>query len=246
MCPEMAREAKDDCQTARRVQAGTNVTAFRIIGRGLSDTFEHLLPFTLLSLSWWLAVLLVIPGPAATIALCAMTDPRLAVNRPDWRDALRLTRTNLWRGWKIGLMTAVPILILGRNLAYFGAESGRWYWLAPLWLILLVLAVALALMAVSLAAIDPGAAWDVVKQAGRLVLAYPLRAALVTLTLWLFLVMGTLLVVPLVMFIPALLAATANRFVLRGFGIEIADPLEPTEERQREERERRGSSRVRP
>ena len=48
----------------------------RLIGRGLTDTLESLLPFVLLTLAWWICLCLVIPAPAATVTLAAMTDPR--------------------------------------------------------------------------------------------------------------------------------------------------------------------------
>ena len=45
----------------------------RLIGRGASAPFEHLIPFALLSLGWWLCVGLILPGPAATVALASST-----------------------------------------------------------------------------------------------------------------------------------------------------------------------------
>ena len=48
-----------------------------IVLKGLSDTLEHLLPFTLASLGWWLGIVSILFGPGATQSLFRITDPRI-------------------------------------------------------------------------------------------------------------------------------------------------------------------------
>ena len=213
----------------------------RLIGRGLSDTLEHLLAFSLLTLGWWVAVLLVVPGPGATLALFGMVDPRRAIDRPEWRDAVRETRRNLRRGWALALLAAPLPGVLLWNLSAYAYGSGRFGWLVPLWLLMLGLLVAAALYACAVTALMEQPAWDALKGAAALVGFRPGRALATALVSWLLVAIGGALVVPLVMFVPALLAALVNRVVLDGLGVPVPDPLAPTEERAREERTRRVS-----
>src|SRR5918993_1405133 len=114
----------------------------RLIGWGLTDTLESLLPFTLLTLAWWVCLFLVIPAPAATVTLVAFADPRRAVDRPDWREALGLTRRNLWRGWGVVLPSLPFVAVLLANLSFYGGGTDRWGGLVPLWTVLLLFALA--------------------------------------------------------------------------------------------------------
>jgi uncharacterized membrane protein YesL len=222
------------------------VRTLRLIGRGFSDTLEHLLPFTLLTLAWWLGVLLVVPAPAVTIALTAMTDPRRAVERPDWRDAWTVARGALRRGWGLALLTVPFVLVLAANLATYGTSESRWSLLAPLWTVLLLLAVAVTLGGFAIAGLTERPALLAAKQAAILVGARPLRALGLSLVTLLLVAVGGALVVPLVLFVPALIAAIVNRLVLDGLGLPVQDPLAPTEERVAEERRRADASRFGP
>ena len=213
----------------------------RLIGRGLSDTLEHLLPFSLLTLGWWAAMLLVVPGPGATLALFGMTDPRRAVDPPEWREAVRATRRNLRRGWAIALLAAPLSVVLLWNLSAYAYGSGRFGWLVPLWLLLLGLLLAVGLYACSVSALMDQPAWAALKRAAALVGLRPGRALATVLVGWLLVAVGGALVVPLVMLVPALVAALVNRVVLDGLGVSVVDPLAPTTERLREERTRRPS-----
>lgn len=218
----------------------------RLVGRGFADTLDHLLPYTLVTLAWWLGVLLVGTAPAATIALVAATDPRRAVDRPEWREAVAVARANLKRGWVVALMTVPFVLVLMANIATFGGTASRWALLAPLWTVLLLLAIAVSLSAFSVAGLTALPAKTAAKQGALLVGARPFRAlALALLTLSLVSIGGAL-VVPLVMFVPALIAALVNRLVLDGLGVPVPDPLAPTEERQAEEQRHAAASRFGP
>jgi hypothetical protein len=64
---------------------------------------------------------------------------------------------------------------------------------------------------------------------------------IVAVLLWVLLVLSVVLVVPLVMFLPATLAAIFNRFVFDALNVKVVDPLSPTDERLLEEHRRRES-----
>ena len=218
----------------------------RLIGRGLTDTLESLLPFTLLSLAWWVCLFLVIPAPAATVTLAAMADPRRAVERPDWREALGVARCSLWRGWGVVLPPLPFVTVLLANLSFYGERADRWGVLVPLWTLLLLFALAVVLYAFAVAGLTDATAWAATKRAGLLVVRRPGQALVVAVVVLVVIAVGAALVVPLVMFVPALTAAVVNRVVLDGLGLPVLDPLAPTDERLVEEQRRAAAARFGP
>lgn len=227
---------------------------FRYVFRGLSDTLNHLLPFTLYSLLWWLSALpvvlslvaglwvalaglivLIVPVSAATVALFSMADPRRTEGLPDLRAALETARAGARRGWVLGLITVLVIVVLLNNIWYYGSHSSIFAVLIILWLLLLVLTLAIGLSAFALVALADASAGAALKRAALLVAVHPIRAIMIVLLLTLLGFISAGLVVPLIMFAPATLAAVVNRFVLDGLGLPIPDPLAPTEERQQED-----------
>jgi uncharacterized membrane protein YesL len=218
----------------------------RLIGRGLTDTLESLLPFALLTLAWWICLCLVIPAPAATVTLAAMTDPRRAVTRPDWREALDVVRRSLWRGWGVVLPFLPFVAVLLVNLSFYGGGTDRWGALVPLWTLLLLFALAGALYAFAVAGLTDATAWSAAKRAGLLVVQRPGQALVVAVVVLSVIAVGAALVVPLVMLVPALIAAVVNRVVLDGLGLPVLDPLAPTDERLVEEQRRAAASKFGP
>jgi hypothetical protein len=216
--------------------------------KGFSDTLEHLLPFTIASLGWWLAVFTVVLAPGATIALFRAADPRAAsdVDRPSLRDGFDTARRTLGLGWRLAGICLPVVAVLLWNLRFYGLRDSRVSLLAPLWIVLLLLAIFLTAAAFSfLALLDQP--WRSALTGAATQTASQLPTALsISLLLWPVLILGGLLVVPIFMFLPATIAAVVNRFVLLGRGEAIPDPLTPTDERAREEAIARGRSRFGP
>jgi len=217
--------------------------AFRLIGRGSSDTLEQLLRFTLLTLAWWLCALLIVPVGPATIALFAMTDPRRLGDAPGWSEAVQIGRRSWRRGWLILLATMPLMFVLVWNIRAFATSSDQIVVLEPFWLLLLLIIGSICAFALSVAALLDLPTAMAVRQGAQLVGAHPLRSIVMALALWLIVALGTLLVVPMVMFVPALVAAIVNRFALDGLAIPVTDVLAPTEEREREDRAGRSDRR---
>lgn len=215
----------------------------KLIGKGFSDTLEQLLRFTLLTLAWWLCVLLIIPAGPATVALFAMTDPRRLGHEPDWSDALAAGMRSWRRGWLIVLATVPLMFVLVWNIRAFASSGSAVVVLEPLWLVLLLFIGSICAYALASAALLDLPAAVALRQATQLVGAHPLRALAMAATIWLLVVIGSLLVVPMVMFVPALAAAIVNRFALDGLAIPVTDVLDPTEERLREEQSGRAADR---
>ena len=205
-----------------------------IVLKGLSDTLEHLLPFTLASLGWWLGIVSILFGPGATQSLFRITDPRIIseLDRPGIRAAFHNPRKNYGRAWGLSVIVVVPIVVLLANLSW---SDSNWIILIPIWLILLISFTVTGLMAFSIVSLFKNSAIEAIRLAavlafGRPSCTFPLLIALVPV-----LIVCIGLVVPAFLFLPALLAAVFNRLVLDGLGIQIVDPLAPSDERRIEE-----------
>src|SRR3954453_15023151 len=113
----------------------------RIVGRGLHDTLEHLLAFAVLSMSWWIGILLVITAPPATLALFWQTDPRIGTerDRPSARETLSHMRAHFFQSWGLALITMPLIGVLILNIVTIRPDENKLGVLAPVWLFLLII-----------------------------------------------------------------------------------------------------------
>jgi hypothetical protein len=241
------------------------VRGIRVLGRGLADTFEHLLPYSVATLAWWavvvlpvgaffllgqvalplalLAVLLLVPVPGATAALFYFADPRRAVDRPEVPEVIAVARRAVRRGWAVAAATALPAAILFWNLRYYSEATQSFAWLVPLWFLLLVASVALGLTAFSVLGLTDEGVRRSFTRAAYVTLSAPIQSVFLVVVFTLYVVFGFFTVIPLILFIPALIAATINRFVLRQLRIPVVDPLAPTEERLHEQQIKRQAKR---
>ncbi len=213
----------------------------RLIGRGLADTFEHLLGYVVASVGWWLALVTVIAAPAATVALFSFTDPRKSIDRPEWRDVLADVRRGFRRGWAVTLIVLPILTVLLLNLYSWGGTDSSFAFLAPFWLVLMVIGLAVGLGAYATVGLMDSSLRDAFKWGAYVVASAPFRTLFMMTMFLVYLVVGGLLVVPLILIVPALIAATVNRLVLGQLGIAVVDPLSPTDERLHEEQSKRAA-----
>src|SRR6187551_2444323 len=110
----------------------------RFVGRGLADTYDNLVYFTVLTLIWWVCVLSIVLAPSATLALFAHADPRIGTvsDRPSLSETFRFILRNIWRGWRLALLTVPILLLLSYNIGYYGTRSSAIGILSPLWMFL--------------------------------------------------------------------------------------------------------------
>ena len=212
---------------------------FRPLGRGLRDTLDNLLPFTLASLSWWLSALLIVTAPAGTLALFRFTDPRQLDDhlRLTWEEALATVRREFLRAWGIALAVGIPVVALLNNLGVY--RDGSLSWLVPFWILLLLVVIAAGGSASSLRAVHGQSVGDALRRSVVMTLARAPHVLPVVLVLWGIVALGGVMVIPALMFIPALVAVTFNHLVYEALGIAVEDPLDPTEERQAEDQQAR-------
>jgi uncharacterized membrane protein YesL len=219
------------------IEEGASLRGVRIVLKGLSDTLEHLLPFCLASLAWWLAVFTVVFAPGATLALFRVIDPRVTseLDRPSLRESADFARRSLARGWRLALVCLPIVAVLLWNLRYYSLGQSQVALLAPLWIMLLLTAIFMTATAFSAAALldqpwRPALTYAAIQTGRQLPTVLVISAVL-----WPLFLLGGLLVVPVFMFLPATFAAVINRFLLASEGIAIPDPLFPTDERAVEE-----------
>ena len=217
--------------------------ALRPLGRGLRDTLDHLLPFLWMSLAWWLGLFLVVTAPAATLTLFVAADPRRLEEhqRPTRREALRLVRHWLLRGWLLAIVVAVPVIVLLSNISVYRNSTGMARLLLPLWVVLLLLVLTAGGMAASLVAVHGLAVPSAVRRATLTALAHLPAVLPVAVGLWLLVAVGGLLAVPAVMFVPPMVAVTLNHLTYQALGMDVVDALEPTPERAAEQGRTEGS-----
>lgn len=213
------------------------VSGWRIALRGLSDTLENLLAFTLASLTWWLGVVLVLFAPAVTQALFQAADPRLATSAdpPGVSGAFRHPFSGAGKTWAIALLAGVPILVLVSNLRVYASDFNGWSLLVPLWLIILISLVLIGMVALSHAALLESSTGTALRIAAALVIGQPGRVLSMLAVMLPVCLLGAAAVVPIFTLLPAMIAATVNRFVLVSLAVPMADPLAPTDERRIEE-----------
>jgi hypothetical protein len=202
---------------------------WRIALKGLSDTFEHLLPFTIASLTWWLGVITVLFAPAATRALFEATDPRIVSNseRPSVASAFPHPFAGAGRAWQL--------IVLLSNLRFYASDVNGWSLLIPLWLLVLAMLVVVGLTAFSITALLDGSLGGSIRMGAVLCFGQPRRLLSLLLVTLPVALLGIVVVVPIVTLLPATIAAIVNRFVLVSLAVPVADPLAPTGERRIEE-----------
>lgn len=225
----------------------------RIVKRGLADAFEHLLAFSLWSLTWWvgmapaavvglsqswLALLVMIPTSGMTVALFAMTDPRRAIDRPSYGEGFRVAVRSFKRGALLALVTLPIVAVLLRNITFYSENPGRFGVLVPLWAALLITGLAITLTSFAVLALLETSVPTALKAGLVIVFSRPGRAIVIFTMLLVIVALSAVLVIPAVVIAPAIIAAIVNRWVLAGMEVSVPDPSAPTEERLQEQRDR--------
>ena len=210
------------------------MSLLKLIWRGVRDLFDQLLAFSLYSISWWICAITVVGGPPATVALFSMCDPRRKVAQPEFSDAIAVFRESFRRSWPIALITVPLVLILGWNVSFFAGSDHPLIVLVPLWVILMIILTILGTYAFSVAATMESRWRNAYRGATYILVLRPIRSIILFVILLVLMTAFTVMVIPMLLFGPALLAAIVNRFVLESLDVPIIDPDAPTSERQYE------------
>src|SRR4029079_10111576 len=119
-------------------------------------------------------------------------------------------------------------------------HAGGLRWLVPFWGALLLLVLGVGGVACSLSAVHGLPIGEALRSGALLTFARRPQMLIVAILLWIIIAIGGILVVPALMFLPTLVAATVNHLVYDARGITLDDPLAPTVERQAEDQRAKG------
>lgn len=204
---------------------------FKLLWSGLRDVFGQFMTFALFSLLWWLSVVLIVPGPPATVALAAMTDPRRLGAAPELADAIDVFKSSWKRSWGLALLTLPFLLMLFWNVTYFAGANHFLATLVPLWLIMLIIIATITIYAFSVAGTMESGVRNAFRGAMFVLISRPFMGIGLVIVLFALTLIMTILIIPMLLIGPALIACIANRFTLTILGEQISDPLAPTAER---------------
>lgn len=225
---------------------------FKILWRGMRDVYDSFMYYILVSLAFWalcfpmvfgygflsvgplVAPLFIVTAalvPPALVVLYTLTDPRLTMNRLEWRDAFEMVRTTFVRSWKVALITIVPLVMIGWNIVFFIGSGHTLELFVPLWIVMFVFIFILTLYCFSLAGTHESG-WRNAFRGGMFVLVKnPFRTILLALFIMLFGYMFTLALLPMLIIGPAFFAAIVTRFTFDALEVHVIDPEAPTDER---------------
>ncbi len=210
---------------------------FKLLWGGLKDTFSQFMMYALLSLAWWVCALLIIPGPPATVALTSVTDPRRMGAAPELADAIDVFKSSWKRSWGIFLFTVPFLVMLSWNISYFAGSDHILSTMIPLWLIMWLLLQIIAMYAFSVAGTMESGVRNAFRGAMFVLVSRPFMSIFLGIFMVVLVLTMGVMVIPLLLIGPALVACILNRFTLTILGEEIIDPSAPTPERH-DERQR--------
>lgn len=199
--------------------------------RGMKDVYDQFVLLMMVSVLWWLSVVLIVPGPPATVALFRMADPRNQIEQPELREFFQIIRDSFRTAWGVAAFTVPVILVLIWNSLFFRGTNSTFSIMVPLWVVMAFIAYMLMLYAFSTVAIMDSKVRNAFRGATYLLVMRPFASALLVLLLFMVMLIFAVLVLPLIMFGPAVTASVVNRFALAGYGVEVLDPNKPTTER---------------
>jgi uncharacterized membrane protein YesL len=212
------------------------VLFFKLLWGGLKDTFSQFMMYALLSLIWWVCALLIVPGPPATVALTSATDPRRLGAAPELADAIDVFKSSWRRSWGIAIFTVPFLIMLSWNVTYFAGSDHLLSTMIPLWLIMWLLLQIIAMYAFAVAGTMESGVKNAFRGAMFVLVSRPFMSIFLGIFMFLLVIVMGVMVIPLLIIGPALVACILNRFTLTILGEEIIDPSAPTPERFDERR----------
>lgn len=202
--------------------------------RGLKDVYDQFVLLMMVSVLWWVCVLLIVPGPPATVALFRMADPRNQSELPELRDFFRVIGDSFRTAWAVAALTVPVILVLLWNALFFQGGASWFTVLVPLWIVMAFIAAILMFYAFATVATMESGVRNAFRGSTFLLVMRPFSSGLLIVILFVVMALLAVLVLPLILFGPAILASVINRFALDAYGVEVIDPNLPTQERSSE------------
>jgi hypothetical protein len=132
----------------------------------------------------------------------------------------------------IGLCTVPVLVVLFWNITYFTGTGSFLAAFVPLWAIMFISVFILMIYMFAVAGTMESGLRNAFRGGMYVLVSRPFSSLFLSLLIMVVGIVLTVLVLPMVAFGPALMAAVVNRFVLAGLGVEVIDPNAPTSERE--------------
>ncbi len=186
--------------------------ALRTFWQAIRDLYEELMLLAGVSVLWWLAVLLIVPGPPATAGLCYVAHRIAHEQRVEFSFFWQETKRQFGKSWQLAGVNLLSLTVVLVNfMFYFRLENVlRYAGVAWIYVFLLWLVAQIYLFPLLFEMEEPRLRWLL-----RNALLLPLSRPGYTLLLLMLLLVATLLstVLPLLLIIvwPALVALVGAR-----------------------------------
>lgn len=191
--------------------------AFGVFWKALQYWADEAILLVQLNALWFLAQLLIVPGPPATAALMTITNRMAHGELVYWRDAWRAFRRHFWKAWRWGVLNLIFIGVLAYNYIYYtGNMSGILLQAAAVtWALMIATWVAVQLYWWPLILETPGMpVWLSLRNAVRMASAHLLFTAVLVFLALLLTALSVLTVAPALMMTASILALMANHATL--------------------------------
>lgn len=199
------------------------------MGRVLKATYDELFLCVMVSILWWLGQLLIVTAAPATMGVNGVANRMANYKRTGSEFFWEHAKKEIGRGWILYvLLIGTPVLI-AFNIWFYSYAEG-WLRIAAfawMWVLLVAFMIGQFLFPLFQQQNEPSVKLAV-RNAAILALRYPLYSILLLLFQAVLLGVSFVLVLPLVLFAPAMLSLTGN-FGMAGILQEMGLAPEPPE-----------------
>lgn len=203
--------------------------AFLVIGRTVKAVYEELFICVFMSIAWWIGTILILPSASVTAAMhhvCNRAANYQRVNHGFYWDAVKM---RFGRGWLVYLLHLLaPLLIIFQIRFYLYSDLPRWMsviGVAWAWLFVLIVMMIQYVFPLFWQQDEPNIKL-ILRNAFLLTLRHPLYTFIILVFQLLFLAISVVVVLPLILLTPAVMAMTVN-FALTGLLQEMDLAPEP-------------------
>lgn len=195
----------------------TSGSAVRVVGEALGDVWGDLWTALVCDFLWLLAIVLIVPGPPATVALFAFANRQAHAEATQLRDFWEALRRYWAPAWRWGLVNLAVIFVLAGD-AYLtgrGNAAGLGYFIRGFYLACLAAWLLVQLYALPfLLEQEKPSVRSALRNGAAMLGRNPLFSVVLGLSLLLLCALGTALFLLSLGFGGMLVAAAANRAVL--------------------------------
>lgn len=203
--------------------------AFSVMGRTLKSTYEELFLVIVVSLLWWVGLLLIVTAPLATMGVQTVANRIANYKRVNQSFFWEGARTQTWRGAALFLLWLLAPPIMWFSIQFYLDRQG---WLTLLgivlaWAMLITLLAGQYTYALLLQQSEPGLKLTL-RNAVVLAFRHPLFSALMLLFQLALTALSVMLVIPVVILLPGMLALAQNHALialLQDMGLASQPPV---------------------